>query len=63
MKGLGGKLQLKKLFKAVAKRPMIRGETTKLMPKIVEIYAAQWSREHHHLFNIKSFVNGLNIEK
>lgn len=40
MKGLGGKLQLKKLFKAVVKRPMIRGEANKLMPKIVEIYAA-----------------------
>ena len=42
---------------------MMRSESVSLIPKLVEIYATQWSREHHHLFDIQKYVNDLNIHQ
>jgi hypothetical protein len=61
MKNLSGKLQLKKLFRNTLDRSMMRSESVSLIPKLVEVYASQWSREHHHLFDIKNYVNNLSV--
>jgi hypothetical protein len=63
MRFLKDKLQLKKLFKNTLDRSMMKSESVSLVPKLVEIYAMQWSREHYHLFDIKKYVNDLSIHQ